>query len=200
MTYERDRRRAIGEAPIGSRTVALVGAILLLGAVLRVHGLGEPSYWIDEFFSLQSSNGYPFGATFPRPGTLLDPPARLTQIAGARPIGTLAGALREDNHPPLYFALLRPWRLAFGDGEAATRSLSVVASLAGLLLLFDAVRTLHGTPPALWAALLFAVAGPQVRFAQETRSYALAVTLVVAAAAPLARLERHGPGVWRALA
>jgi hypothetical protein len=109
-------------------------------------------------------------------------------------------ALRGDNHPPLYFFLLRLWRTALGDDEAATRSLSVIASLAGLLLLFDTTRTLHGTASALWAALLMGVAGPSVRFAQEARGYALAVSLVIAAAAALARLERDGPGRLRATA
>jgi 4-amino-4-deoxy-L-arabinose transferase-like glycosyltransferase len=178
----------------------ILAAILLLAAALRVHRLGTQSYWIDEFFSLQASNGYPFAATWPPAGAVLDPPRRLTQIDGARPLSAIPDALRPDNHAPLYFVLLRGWRMAFGDAEAATRSLSVLASLAGLLLLFDAVRSLHGTEPALWAALLLAVAGPQVRFAQEARPYALAATFVVAAAAALARLERAGPGWLRTAA
>lgn len=124
----------------------------------------------------------------------------LTHIEAARPRAAIVGALKDDNHPPLYFFVLRLWREAFGDGEAATRSLSVLASLAGLLLLFDAVRVLHGAPAGLWAALLMAVAGPSVRFAQEARGYALAASLVIAAAAALARLERDGPGRLRATA
>lgn len=103
-----------------------------------------------------------------------------------------------DNHPPLYFAALRAWRLAFGDEERATRSFSVLASLAALAVFFAGVRELLGDAAALWAALLLALALPDIALARETRSYSLLLLFLMTAVAALARLEARGGGAARA--
>jgi 4-amino-4-deoxy-L-arabinose transferase-like glycosyltransferase len=173
-----------------------LGLILLVALLVRVPGLGAESFWTDEFFSLVESNGYTI-VIWPPPGPATMEALRHTRLEDARPIWAIPGAMRYDTHPPIYFVLLRLWREAFGDGEAAVRSISVAASLLSILLLFDAVRVLSGTTAALWAATLLALASPAVYFAREVRSYALLILLLLIAASALARLERYGPSrIW----
>jgi 4-amino-4-deoxy-L-arabinose transferase-like glycosyltransferase len=170
--------------------------ILLVGTLVRVRELGAESFWTDEFFSLVASSGYTI-VIWPPPGPATMDTLRHTRLEDARPIWAIPRAMRYDTHPPIYFVLLRLWRDAFGDGEAAVRSISVVASLLSVLVLFDVVRVLGGTPAALWAAALLALAPPAVYFARAGRSYALLILLLLIAASALARLERDGPSrIW----
>ena len=174
----------------------VLGLILLVALFIRVRGLGAESFWTDELFGIVESSGYSI-VIWPPPGPAPMGALRHVRLEDARPIWRIPGAMRWDNHPPLYYVLLRLWREAFGEGEAAVRSLSVVASLLSILVLFDAVRVLSGTTAALWAAALLTLAAPDVFFAREGRPYALSILLLLIAASSLARLERYGPsGIW----
>lgn len=70
----------------------------MIAAALRLLFLGDHSLWVNELFSIRY--------------------ARL----GLHEL--LAGVAANDNHPPLYYALLRYWVLAFGESKFAVRSLS----------------------------------------------------------------------------
>ena len=94
------------------------------------------------------------------------------------------------------FYSCRVWRDIFGSSDFTLRAFSVLASVLGIVLLYDVARSLHGTPMALWAASIMAVAGPQIQFAQEGRGYAMLAALCMGACAALARIERHGTS-WR---
>jgi len=104
-----------------------------------------------------------------------------------------------DTHPPLYHTMLRFWQAMFGSGEAAVRWPSVIFSMLALVALFDAVRTLNGIRPALWATGLMALAAPQIQYAQEARSYAPLLAEGMIALAAMVRLERRGPSVFWAI-
>jgi uncharacterized membrane protein len=131
---------------------------------------------------------------------VLDTLPRATSLAGAPPWWTTWGYIRGWTHPPLYAVMLRLWRATFGEGEAASRSLSVVASLVSILLLFDAVRHLSGPRVALWAALLMSIAGSQVFYARELRNYAFAQAWALGAAAAVARIATRGRSTARTIA
>ncbi|MEA2711136.1 MAG: mannosyltransferase, partial [Phycisphaerales bacterium] len=83
-------------------------------------------------------------------------------------------------------------------GPASLRALSLVLSVAAIAVLFVVVRDLSGTTPALWAALLMALAGPQIQYAQEARNYSLLLLEGLGAAATLVRIEKYGPSRPRA--
>src|SRR5262249_17854555 len=104
-----------------------------------------------------------------------------------------------DIHPPLGYLFVRGWGELFGFSETSLRSLSALASLAGILLLFLAARELHDEKIALWASLLMALAATQITFAQETKHYALLQFFALAAALALVRIEKRGPNFLRAL-
>jgi 4-amino-4-deoxy-L-arabinose transferase-like glycosyltransferase len=98
----------------------------------------------------------------------------------------------QDIHPPLYFFLLRLWASVVGWNAAQLRAFSILMSLVGLALLFAVVRELSGNFSGLWAAMIMAVAQPQVDLARDARPYTMLVALALATAWALVRIEKYG--------
>ncbi len=95
------------------------------------------------------------------------------------PLSELADALRQDGAPPLFYAVLHFWTDLFGTGDVAVRALSGAVSVATLPLAYLAGRRLGGKAVA-WAAVLVLVSSPYaIRFATESRMYALVMFLVL---------------------
>lgn len=139
--------------------------VALTAVVLRCWRLGDRCLWFDEAFSWRLST---FGW-----GEVIDRAAL-------------------DNHPPLYFLLLKLWTVCFGASAVAMRSLSVVAGAAACvavyLFLGEAYRpcgSRRSLPPgqaswtALLAAALVAVSVLQIRWSWEVRMYSLGALLAV---------------------
>jgi hypothetical protein len=180
--------------------VAILCVILVLAAALRLGRLGQPVYLLDEIWHAELSTGRgSVHMELPR-DRLMIPSDRPTSFRGAPPWHEVWTHLRGATHPPLYLLTLRLWRAALGEGEATSRALSVLASLIAIVLLFDAARHLSTPRAALWAAALFAVAGPQVALARELRGYALTEMWALGAAAAVARIDRLGFSVRRGVA
>lgn len=131
---------------------------------------------------------------------ILAPPPLAATLDHAEPIWEVPLRMTADVHPPLYFVLLRLWQNVFGGGDAASRSLSVAAGVAAVFLIFDAGRWLADPTTGLWAALLMAVAQPEIVYSQDARPYALVAALALGAMAALARIERLGPNSRRLMA
>jgi uncharacterized membrane protein len=178
----------------GRRSLLILAAILAVAAGLRLYRLGEASFWFDERASVMSAAGH-FSDWMNLPlDRVIDPAPDLTSVSRQ---GSIVAAWRSpDFHPPLYAITLRIWREIVGESDADIRGLSVLASLAAIVCLFDLGRTLAGDRCALWACAIMAVAQPQIQYAQEARSYMLWQTLGLAACAAAARLVVSGPG-WR---
>jgi uncharacterized membrane protein len=131
----------------------LIIATLMAMTISLTIGLGQ-SVWFDEAYSVLLA----------RQST--DQLLYLTSI---------------DAHPPLYYLLLKGWAVIFGFGEAALRSLSVVAMggamvFAGLLLrrMFNAKVAAIALPFIVFAPML-------LRHGFEIRMYALAMLIGMAA-------------------
>ena len=90
---------------------AMAAACVAPGLVLTVQEVwaGQP-FWGDEAFS-----------------------AGLLHIES---LGQALSMMRNDAHPPLYYLLLMAWAKVFGTGEVAVRSLSLVAVLATVGILW----------------------------------------------------------------
>jgi mannosyltransferase len=110
------------------------------------------------------------------------------------PLGQIPGALRHDGAPPLYYALLHFWMLAFGEGNFAVRSLSGVASVATLPLAWVAGKRLGGRRLA-WASLLLMATSPfAINYATAARMYSFMILWSLLGFLALARaLERPTP-------
>jgi len=174
------------------RAVLLI-LILLIAGFLRFYNIGRDPLWLDEIGSLEVSTGrgqmqmmLPVGKPIILPN--------LTSLEDAPPLTAVWTSMNLDEHPPLYFISLRIWRDVFGESDTVARAFSAVASLAAVLLLYDAVRNALPQWPglALWAAGLMAVAPAQIRFAQEARGYSLLVLFVAGTVAAMARIRRRG--------
>ena len=95
------------------------------------------------------------------------------------PLGDLQGALRHDGAPPLYYFLLHVWIEVFGSGDTAVRALSGVLSVAALPLAYLAGKRIGGRSVAWWSVLILAASPYAVRYATESRMYALVMFLVL---------------------
>jgi uncharacterized membrane protein len=169
-----------------------LGVILLVAAGLRIYHLDRNSLWGDEFLSLECSSGWARTDADLAGQSTVAPD--LVTLHNARPWTNIWSSMALDgNHPPLYFILLRGWREIFGDSVLSIRSLSVMASIVAIVLLFLVVVTIHSPKAALWACALMALATPQIQQAQDARSYTLMIAACLAAALALVRIERFGP-------
>ncbi len=147
-----------------SRSAILLGAgafaLVVAGLGLRV--LTASDLWLDEALTVNI--------------------ARL-------PLGAIPGALRHDGAPPLYYWVLHAWMSAFGTSDLAVRSLSGLASVLTLPVVWVVGRRLGGARAAWGAAIVLAVNPFAIRYATETRMYALVA--LQAALGLLAALRAH---------
>ncbi|MBN1937737.1 MAG: glycosyltransferase family 39 protein [Anaerolineae bacterium] len=135
--------------------------VTMIGAGLRLWLIGSKGLWLDEAFSVWLAR-QPWAAMM----------RWIVQI---------------DQHPPLYYILLHGW-IALGDGEATIRALSALFSALTIPLIFALGRTLIDGRAGLLAALLLALSPFHIRFAQETRMYALLAFNAVLSMLAVARL------------
>lgn len=144
----------------GRRYVFASVALLALAAGIRAPGLSRP-VWLDETHSFTRA---------------ADP--SLAQLT----LNSIS-----DEHPPLYFAVLRAWIAAFGSSDAAARLLSLVLTLGSLAVLLATLGA-RSAPSGLAAGILFATNPLLVRYGTEIRSYALFILIVLIATAAAWRL------------
>src|SRR5262245_57232640 len=94
--------------------------------------------------------------------------------------GNLLRAVTRDNHPPLYFLLLKQWTVVAGVTPLALRLPSVLFSTLAVACGAQAASLLAGRAAARWAAWFLALAPSLVKHGQGARMYGL-VTLGAAA-------------------
>jgi uncharacterized membrane protein len=135
------------------RTDIAALAILALALFLRIWGLGDKNLWLDEAASWVVAT-----ADWPE----------------------FWRVVKLDVHPPLYYLLLKGWVASFGETEAAMRSLSVIASAAGLWFAWLLARRFLPRAVALAVLGWLATSPHQLYYAQEARMYALATLAVLA--------------------
>jgi hypothetical protein len=94
------------------------------------------------------------------------------------PLGDLQEALRHDGAPPLYYALLHVWTGVFGTGDWTVRALSGLCMVGAAVALWFVGRRIAGRSCGWIAVLLVASSPYAIRYATETRMYALEILLV----------------------
>jgi mannosyltransferase len=175
----------------------LVGVAILLGIVLRFAWINSDNLSGDETASLTFSSGHqPHGewelgtahkTHFYRTFTALDP-----NYFSQR----LFSMLRKEVHPPLYYFILTLWMHLFGNSEASLRSLSLLASVGSIPLLYILGRNLLSAEVGIYAAFLFSFAPFQIAYAQEARPYSLLVFFALLSTLFAVKLWR-GAKEWR---
>ena len=144
--------------------------VTLLAAFLRMHALTAKSFWLDEGISIDI-------ARLPWPQFLH------VMWSG-------------EANMALYYLVLRFW-LTFGSSEGFVRGLSVLFSVATVPVVFFLGARLLSRRVGLLAALLLAINAYHIRYAQETRSYAMVVFFAVLATWLLAKnLQEPSSAHW----
>lgn len=159
----------------GAISASLAG-MLVVGILLQIYRPGAQSFWLDELWTVAASN----------PAIPLD--------------RWMTEWILPDVHPPLYFFLVREWRLLFGPDEFSLRLMSVLTSL----VLVAAVPAVQRWTPAvrepLWLTAWLACSVGAIVYAQEARPYALLLLLTTVAtllSVGIAwRMERNEPLLW----
>lgn len=180
-------------------TTYLICVLLGIGAFLRFDRITKSSLWVDEFWALYLSTG--------RGNLIFDIP--LNTIVRSPPQCNFRGAphfwhiwtgLATTPHPPLYHLILRAWVDIFGDSDLATRAMSAMFGLAGILLIFDLARVLHGKHAGILAAGMMTFAPVQIDFSQQTRPYTMLAFIGLLVWRLLIHIEQKGPSPLRLLA
>lgn len=168
--------------PAVRRETAILAGIVLLGAALRLYGLGRFSIWYDEGATLYAA-------------TLVDHPLRL---------------LNPDwcTDPPLLPLLTRFWWDALGAplsldplterADFALRLLPCLFSMAAIPLTFALTfEVTRKRAPAHVAALLVAISPFQIYYAQELKPYSTLTVLGLGAVYCMLRVfERDRAIAW----
>jgi len=164
----------MGETPGVQRlaVLAVLAALVALGAGLRLWGLDRESAYSDEVASLQH----------------LDAPTLSEFLRRER--------ISDSPMTPLYFTLEYGWARMTGGSLVAMRLLSVALGVACIPLLFVLARVFYGTLGGLTAAGLFSVSLTQTYYAQEVRPYALILALALISALSLWRAAHGGRAGW----
>src|ERR1017187_7205575 len=123
-----------------------VAAIFAVGLGLRLHGVSEPSIWLDEAVSWTQ--------------------ARLGFAEMIRATAT-------DNYPPLHNIVLHFVIRFFGDSEAALRLPSAIFGALNILAIYWLGRSLRCRAAGSLGAVLLAFSGFHIWYSQEARPYAL---------------------------
>src|ERR1700759_3533523 len=149
-----------------STEIWILGALVVLAAVLRFATISSQSYWLDE-----SQAAHELGLSF---GAML----RAWNAA--------------EWNPPLYLIVAWPWAKVFGTGEAGLRSLSAVLGVGLVPLMYLAGRELVSGRAGVIAAAFAAVNPFMIDYSREAREYMLLVVLCTASLLFFARAWRRG--------
>lgn len=138
-------------------------AIGILALALRLYGLGDKPFWLDELASLHR-------ATISLPDLVSE-------------------SLR-SKHYPSYFLLL--WLVAkLGASQFLLRLPSAIFGAANAVLTYAIGREVDRPRTGVAAGLLLALSPFDVQFGQEARSYTLVTCLILVALLGLLRLARN---------
>jgi hypothetical protein len=128
------------------------------------------SYWGDEVFSV---------------------------LISQKSLGEIFRLTVKDTSPPLYYFLLHYWIEIFGDGEIATRSLSLIFHLLTAGLCYRLVGNLSGSKKGALATATIVLLNPfLIQYAMESRGYSLLTLLILGATTLWIEGRYWWSGVW----
>ncbi|EAZ91846.1 glycosyltransferase family 39 protein [Crocosphaera chwakensis] len=176
----------------------LLSVWVIIGGILRFTNLAAKPPWTDEFATMVFSLGNDFRSVPLNQVISLDTllqPLRVNGDAGISDVVSLL--LQEDNHPPLYFALVHLWvKLFQSAGEyvdvGVMRSLPAflgILSIPGVYFLGKIA--FRSRLVGQISAALMAVSPFGIFLAQEARHYTLAILFVIASLLCLIISLRH---------
>ena len=148
----------------GNKIKVLLLLILLLGAVLRIYGLGTESFWLDEADTVKSTE-------FTVPQIIEKIYVHSTILPEIW--GEGAGSV------PLYYILVNYWTKIFGLDEFKLRLFSALFGIISVYLIFLLGRLLFNSQIGLISAFILAINHQHIYFSQEARMYSMIVALTL---------------------
>lgn len=149
-----------------ARQAVLIFALIAIFALfVRLWHIQRESFWADEGWTMLLAKG----------PTLAD----------------VAQTMAEDQHPPLYFMLMRLWMDAFGDSLFMTRLLSTFWSLVCLAAVYRLSADWFSPAAGLVAALILALTDNEIMLAREARHYTQLAALAALSALFYLRYARR---------
>lgn len=122
----------------------IIFIIMTLALIIRVHGLGDASLWLDEVLTISLSS-------LPMPTLWVTP---------------------YDPTPPLFYTVEK-LVLLFGDSEFLIRLPSVIFNVLTIYVMYRAAYLTVGKKGALATAIFLALSTSNIEYAQEARAYSL---------------------------
>ncbi len=126
--------------------LALMAAVLLLGAGVWIYGLTDTSLWADEGWTIAASSE-------------------------DSPVEVISAWVADDVHPPLFFIGLWGWRQFTGDTIFEMRYYSVLLTLIGTAIMFRLGRAMFSPTAGIFAALFYSLHDLVIVLTQEVRHY-----------------------------
>ena len=154
------------DQPAARVTVALFGAVCLVGFVARFYGIDNMPFWLDEVTTVNRSN---------------------------LPFWSMVTDSLANHHLPSYFAIAAIFG-HYGTNEFVLRLPSAFFGAASCGVLFLIGRTLGGWRAGLVAGLLLALSPLQVQYGQEARSYTFVILMMAIGFLGLVELARDPRG------
>ncbi len=175
----------------------LFGILILLGTVFRFVNLDSKVYWLDETYTSLRASGY---AEIELVQFLRD-----KMFVTARDLQTFQYSKVDTNYynvlnslssedpqiSPLYYLISKTWVDLFGNTISARRSLSAVASLLSLALIYWlSIELFKKHSIAITATAFMAISPFHILYAQESRHYSLWTLMTILSSICLLRSLR----------
>lgn len=96
---------------------------------------------------------------------------RFVQVLSQRSLSDMFGLLRFENNPPFVFLLSHWWQIVFGSSAVALRTMTLIPTLATLVVTWKFAREIAGKQVAALTAIVVAIMGQVVIQSQELRMY-----------------------------
>ncbi len=147
------------------QALTLFALIAIFALFVRLWHIQRESFWADEGWTMLLAKG----------PTLAD----------------VAHTMAEDQHPPLYFMLMRLWMDAFGNSLFMARLLSALWSLICLAAVYRLGADWFSPAAGLAAALILALTDNEIMLAREARHYTQMAALATLSALFYLRYARQ---------
>ncbi len=171
----------------------IIGLLIATGITARFCNLGRMVYWHDEAYTSLWISGFHWSEVSNDLADREVTPRDILRYQRINPDRSVVDTVRaladyDPHHPPLYYALVRIWAGLAGDSVGSVRSLSALAGVVVLPLIFWLCRLLFEKRSVAWVAVALVAVSPfHILYAREARQYTLWMVLTLLSTVALLR-------------
>jgi len=171
----------------------IIGLLIATGITARFCNLGRMVYWYDEAYTSLWISGFHWSEASNDLADRELTPRDIMRYQRINPDRSVVDTVRaladyDPHHPPLYYTLVRIWAGVAGDSVGSVRSLSALAGVVVLPLIFWLCRLLFEKRSVAWVAVALVAVSPfHILYAREARQYTLWMVLTLLSTVALVR-------------